>query len=79
MYKAAHHGSKYSNTWELLELVRPTLTVISCGEQNRYGHPHAEALEHFEKSGSQIVVTKDTGAVIVRIRDGNWRVEYGRD
>ena len=79
LYKAAHHGSKYSNTWALLEMVRPTLTIISCGEQNRYGHPHAEAVENFKKSGSQIAVTKDTGAVIVRIRNGKWHMEYGRD
>lgn len=78
LYKAAHHGSKYSNTRELLEMVNPAFTVISCGEQNRYGHPHAEAIENFESTGSKIAVTKDTGAVIVRIQGGEWSVEYGR-
>lgn len=78
LYKAAHHGSKYSNTWELLQIIKPTVTVISCGEKNRYGHPHAEAVENFEKAGSKIAITKDTGAVIVRIRGGKWRLEYGR-
>ncbi len=79
LYKAAHHGSKYSNTWELLQIIKPTVTVISCGEKNRYGHPHAQALENFKKAGSKTAVTKDTGAVIVRIRGGRWRVEYGKD
>lgn len=78
LYKAAHHGSKYSNTWELLNIVRPTFTVISCGEKNRYGHPHAQAVKNFEDSGSKIAVTKDVGAVTVRIRKGRWRVEYGK-
>lgn len=75
VYKAAHHGSKYSNTWELISAVRPTLAVISCGEKNIYNHPHAEALENLEEAGSRIVATKDSGAVTVRIRDGGWSVE----
>lgn len=78
LYKAAHHGSKYSNTWELLELLRPTVTVISCGENNRYGHPHAQAVAQLEQVGSRIAVTKDVGAVMIRIRNGRWRMEYGR-
>lgn len=78
LYKAAHHGSKYSNTWELMNIVRPILTVISCGEKNRYGHPHAEAVENFEKAGSKIAVTKDTGAITVCIRNGKWYVKYNR-
>lgn len=76
LYKAAHHGSQYSNTWELVSLVKPTLTVISCGEDNSYGHPHKEAIEVFAKAGSAIAVTKDTGAVTVRIRNGKWCVKY---
>lgn len=76
LYKAAHHGSQYSNTWELVSLVRPTLTVISCGEGNSYGHPHKKAVEVFTKAGSAIAVTKDTGAVMVRVRNGKWSVKY---
>ncbi len=76
LYKAAHHGSKYSNMQTLVDMVSPVLTIISCGEDNRYGHPHAEAVRRFEEAGSKIAVTKDTGAVTVRIRDGKWRVEY---
>ncbi|EOS51948.1 hypothetical protein C809_00703 [Lachnospiraceae bacterium MD335] len=76
LYKAAHHGSKYSNTQTLVDKVHPALTIISCGEKNRYGHPHAEAVRCFEQTGSKIAVTKDTGAVTVRIRDGRCRVEF---
>ena len=30
--KAAHHGSKNSTSEEFLKLVRPELTIISCGK-----------------------------------------------
>lgn len=75
VYKAAHHGSKYSNTWELIDMIKPTLSVISCGENNKYNHPHDEAVHNMKRAGSRIAVTKDSGAVTVRIRDGRWSVE----
>jgi len=75
IYKATHHGSKYSNTEELIDLIKPKLTVISCGEENRYGHPHAEAIERLEAVQSDIQITKDTGAIMIKIRNGGYTVE----
>lgn len=68
--KAAHHGSRYSNSQELLEAVEPALTVISYGEGNRYGHPHEEALERFRAAGSLVLKTGEQGAVMLHIQDG---------
>ena len=41
-YKAAHHGSRYSNSADFLRALSPEITTISCGENNRYGHPGEE-------------------------------------
>lgn len=67
LYKAAHHGSRNSNTLELLEKIRPKLAIISCEEDNSYGHPHAETLERLANVGSKVMVTKDCGAIIIEI------------
>jgi competence protein ComEC len=75
IYKAAHHGSKNSNTSGIISAASPQLTVISCGENNRYGHPHAEAVENFQNAGSDIIVTKDTGAIMITIKNGEYRVK----
>lgn len=75
IYKTAHHGSRYSNTEELISLARPRLAVISCGEDNRYGHPHVETIERLENTGSEIRITKDTGAIMIKIKNGKYRVE----
>lgn len=75
IYKATHHGSRYSNTQELISLTRPKLAVISCGEGNSYGHPHAETIEKLEDIGSDIRITKDTGAIFIQIKNGKYRVE----
>ena len=64
--KVAHHGSGGSTSEELLRLIRPRFAVISCGKDNRYGHPHRELLERLEKAGSTVLQTKEQGAVIIR-------------
>lgn len=61
--KAAHHGSAYSTSVELLELLTPYYTVISCGERNSYGHPHQELLERLAEQETNILITYETGAV----------------
>lgn len=48
---AGHHGSSTSSGEDFLAQVRPALSVISCGQDNAYGHPHKEALERLGKWG----------------------------
>ena len=47
--KVGHHGSKTSSTTEFLELVRPQVTFIGVGENNKFGHPNGEVIERIEK------------------------------
>jgi competence protein ComEC len=63
--KCAHHGSKYSNSSEWLKYLRPSVAFISCGEHNRYGHPHEETLERLHEAGAPVYRTDESGAVIV--------------
>ena len=63
--KAAHHGSRYSTGSDFLRQVQPRLTVLSCGEGNRYGHPHAEVLTRLREAGSSIARTDKDGCVKV--------------
>ena len=63
--KIAHHGSKNSSSEKLLQELSPALSVISCGKNNRYGHPHKELLERLNKISSDIVGTDESGAVIL--------------
>ena len=67
--KVGHHGSKYSSCTEFLRIVSPEVAVISCGENNSYGHPHEEVLERLAEVGSKVISTMERGEVIVRIPD----------
>lgn len=70
-YKAAHHGSRYSNSESFLKQLSPSVTVISCGIHNRYGHPSADAIDHIEQTGSEIFYTMHSGRIRLRHPGGN--------
>lgn len=40
--KIGHHGSNTSSDFTFLQTLNPSLAIISCGEKNKYGHPHKE-------------------------------------
>lgn len=65
LLKVAHHGSGYSTSEQFLEQTEPEVSLISCSENNRYGHPHEELLERLEACGSAVFITKDCGAISV--------------
>ncbi len=47
--KVGHHGSSSSSTEKFVRAVNPTYTIISCGRNNDYGHPHKETLNLISK------------------------------
>lgn len=61
--KVAHHGSNTSSITPFLSVVQPNIAIISVGERNRYGHPHKEVIERFEKMGIEIWRTDKQGAI----------------
>ncbi len=63
--KVAHHGSRYSTSEGLLNLIQPKEAVISVGK-NSYGHPHATVLERLRSHGVAIVRTDMVGDIMYR-------------
>ena len=65
--KVAHHGSSGSSCEEFLEAIRPKISLISCGKNNSYGHPHTETLERLEDCGTKIFSTVDSGEITLKV------------
>ncbi len=59
---AGHHGSRNATSEGFLSLVRPDLVLISCGRNNRYGHPAAAMLKRLEDRGLPCFRTDQSGA-----------------
>ena len=67
--KIAHHGSKYSSSAEFLAAVAPQIAVISCGENNNYGHPNSEVLNNLQEFAINIRRTDQEGDIKI-VSDG---------
>lgn len=76
IYKAAHHGSGYSNSLEFLEKIQPEYTIVSCGKNNRYGHPHPEAIAHMQEVGSEVLFTMESGQITIKIEETTAILRY---
>ena len=75
-----HHGSKYSTSRELFDLLCPSFIVISVGEGNNFGHPHEEVLEridnieNFEKEN--LLRTDELGNINFSSVEGSLKFSY---
>jgi len=62
--KVGHHGSSTSTGYMFLRAVNPRYSVISCGTDNDYGHPHEETLSRLNDIGSTLFRTDLLGTMI---------------
>ena len=65
--KVAHHGSRTSSQPSFLDAVDPEMAVISCGDQNLYGHPHLQTLEKLSERNVEIFRTDQMGSIRVTL------------
>lgn len=75
--KVGHHGSRTSTTDDFLEAVSPQIAVISCGEDNDYGHPHDSTLSLLENFGCEVYRTDEDKTVIVGTDGETIKVKTG--
>jgi competence protein ComEC len=68
IYKAAHHGSKYSSYRLPLSVLSPKFSVVSVGG-NSYGQPHEWALKNLGDYSDEVYITRDDYAVEFYVDD----------
>lgn len=64
--KVAHHGSRNSTAEDFLQLIQPTYSLISCGKDNFYGHPHEELVNRLNAVGTKVFITTQSGAISIK-------------
>ena len=75
--KAGQHGAKTSSNPNFLEKLKPEITLISVGKNNRAKLPHQETLTRLESIKSKIYRTDQQGAT--RFKGWNsWQLESVR-
>ena len=61
--KVGHHGSNTSSTNIFLETVNPDYAIISCGDDNNYGHPNSFVIERLEGNNITPYITSINGNI----------------
>ena len=69
VYKCAHHGSTTSNSEDFLDAVSPDISIISCGLDNDYGHPHREIIEALTNRGIDYRRTDLDGSIVIAFNE----------
>lgn len=71
--KVGHHGSKTSSSKEFINNINPKYSIISVGENNRYGHPNKEVLNNLKDS--KIYRTDQDGSIMFKIKNNKLKIE----
>lgn len=64
-----HHGSKTSSTASFIDSVQPQIALFPVGYRNRYRHPNHKVVSRYERFGSQILMSPQSGAVEIAFSD----------
>jgi competence protein ComEC len=76
--KVAHHGSRHSNTPAFLAAVAPVAAIVSCGFENKFGHPHKETLERLGAIDIGVFRTDLHGTISLESTGTDWKIRTTR-
>jgi competence protein ComEC len=76
LLKVAHHGSRTSTSPRFVDAVRPRVALLSCGRENRFGHPAAETLATLRSRGVPVFRTDRLSDVRVELSPDRTRLAW---
>ena len=71
--KVGHHGSNTSSSKRFIDSINPKYSLISVGENNRYGHPKEAVLDILKDS--KIYRTDKDGSIEIRLNKNGYKVK----
>ena len=77
--QVGHHGSSTSTSYLFLNAVLPEMGVISCGVNNKYGHPHEETLSILRDAGVDVYRTDLLGTVVIGSDGQNYTIRTDKN
>ncbi len=81
-FKVGHHGSETSTSPEFLDRVDPLYAIISCGEGNKFNHPHQVTMDLLRSRDITILRTDQNGTIgvytngkriMIKIKGKDWQ------
>ena len=77
--QVGHHGSSTSTGYAFLNAVLPKMGIISCGVNNKYGHPHEETLSILRDAGVDVYRTDLLGTVVIGSDGQNYTIRTDKN
>ena len=77
IYKVCHHGSRFQDE-SFTRALSPTISVISVGAGNSYGHPAPETIQSLTRLGSRVLRTDLDGAIAIRANRHRFRIRTSK-
>jgi len=77
IYKVCHHGSRFQDE-SFTRALSPTISIISVGVGNSYGHPAPETIQSLTRLGSRVLRTDLDGAIAVRANRHRFRIRTSK-
>lgn len=76
-----HHGSATATSWDFLQKTVPEYAIISCGKNNKYGHPDKDTMDKLQSMGIQVYRTDKQGTIVATSNgtDISWSAEPCND
>ncbi len=79
LVKVGHHGSNTSSGSNFVKATKAKYAVISCGTDNKYGHPHTETVNRWQNLGAEIYRTDVNGNIIATSDGKNITVTFSKN
>ena len=77
IYKVCHHGSRFQDE-SFTRALSPTISVISVGEGNSYGHPAPQTIQSLTRLGSRVLRTDLDGVIAIRANGSRFRIRTSK-
>ena len=77
IYKVCHHGSRFQDE-SFTRALSPTISIISVGAGNSYGHPAPETIQSLTRLGSRVLRTDLDGAIAIRANRQRFRIRTSK-
>ncbi|SDW57747.1 DNA internalization-related competence protein ComEC/Rec2 [Marinobacter mobilis] len=74
-----HHGSRTSSGEDWVAALVPDVAIVSAGYRHRFGHPHPDVSERYQRAGGWLVNTAESGAIHLRFFSDGVAISRARE
>ena len=76
LLKLPHHGSRYSLTDRLVDVLEPQICLVSVGYQNRYHFPATAVVNDLKEKNIPLYRTDMAGTIDAQLLENKWQIKH---